>query len=491
MSFILIKNGTVVNDDCMFKADVLIKNQKIVEVGNSLICNDKNCEVLDATERYVIPGGIDPHTHMQMPFMGEVSVDDFFYGTKAALAGGTTMIIDFVMSDKNLYPIKAYKQWRQWADLKVCCDYSLSVAITCWNDEVSAEMATLVKHEYGINSFKFFLAYKNILMLEDHEFFQGLKQCAKLKALARVHAENGPIIAEKQQELLKLGITGPEGHAQSRPEELEAEATNRACVLSAQANCPLYVVHVMSAGAAKAITTHRQRGEIIFGESIAAGLALDGSHYYNKDWQHAANYVLSPPLSRHATTPEILMNLLTNSQLHLTASDNCTFSCAQKRVGLNDFTKIPNGVNGVEDRLSIVWDRGVASGKIDPMRFVSITSTTAAKIFNIYPQKGRIQVGSDADIVIWNPNEKRTISAQTHHHAVDFNIFEGLEVIGVADVTISRGQVVWSNKQFTKNLTPGFGKFIPLYADCDHVFGAKRIIQKDRQPRKVKRNNLI
>uniref|UniRef100_A0AC34QUV4 Amidohydrolase-related domain-containing protein n=2 Tax=Panagrolaimus sp. JU765 TaxID=591449 RepID=A0AC34QUV4_9BILA len=332
----------------------------------------------------------------------------------------------------------------------------------------------------GINSLKFFLAYKNVFMVNDDEFFQGLKKCREIGALARVHAENGNVIAEKQKELLAMGITGPEGHTQSRPEELEAEATNRACIMASQANCPLYVVHVMSKGAASAIAYHRSKGNVIFGEPIAAGLVCDGSHYYNKNWEHSAAFVLSPPLSRDPTTPSALMDLLACGQLHLTATDNCTFTCKQKQLGRTDFTKIPNGVNGVEDRMSVVWEKGVHSGKIDPMRFVAITSTTAARIFNLYPRKGRIAVGSDADVVIWNPDATRTISAATHHHAHDYNIFEGMTVHGVPEMTISRGAVVWENGKL--NVQPGTGKFIALAPNCNYVFSAIKARAKTNKP---------
>ncbi|KJH47220.1 dihydropyrimidinase [Dictyocaulus viviparus] len=547
---LLIVNGTVVNEDAMFKADVLIKDGIIIDVGLSLKVED-DVEVLDANGKLVIPGGIDPHTHMQLPFMGEVAVDDFYHGTRAALAGGTTMIIDFIIPTKESSPILAYNQWRKWADPKVCCDYALSMAITSWNSTVQREMEQLVKPEYGINSFKFFLAYSGMFMVSDEEFYQGMLICSRLGALARVHAENGSVIAEKSRALLEQGVTGPEGHAQSRPEELEAEATNRACVMASQANCPLYVVHVMSRGAAEVIAHHRQKGNIVFGEPIVAGLAVDGSHYYDEDWSHAAQYVMSPPLSRDPSTPETLMDLLaagelhltgsdnctfnchqklvgrydftkipngvngvedrmslvwdrgvhsgkidpmrfvqiTSGELHLTGSDNCTFNCHQKLVGRYDFTKIPNGVNGVEDRMSLVWDRGVHSGKIDPMRFVQITSSMAAKLFNIYPKKGRIAVGSDADIVIWNPMKNRTISKDTHHHVVDYNIFEGMVVHGVAETTISRGKIVWKNNILT--VEAGYGRYVPLLPFAPVAFATISQRAKVMAPKAVKRDDII
>ncbi|KAI1721941.1 amidohydrolase family domain-containing protein [Ditylenchus destructor] len=450
-SSLLIKNGTVVNDDAIFKADVLIEDGIIRRVEADLVF-DGNGRVIDASGCYVMPGGIDPHTHMQLPFMGQVAVDDFYQGTRAALSGGTTMIIDFVIPPKGECPLKAYSQWRDWADPKVCCDYALSMALTTWDDEQTPkDMEKLTSAEYGINSFKFFLAYKGAFMVEDH-----------------------------------LGVTGPEGHTQSRPEELEAEATNRACVLAGQANCPLYVVHVMSKGAARVIATHRQQGKVIFGEPIAAGLAVDGRNYFDKNWEHAAAYILSPPLSPDPSTPETLMNLLASGQLHLTGTDNCTFTCAQKRAGLDDFTKIPNGVNGVEDRMALIWEKGVNAGILDPMRFVAITSTNAAKIFNIYPRKGRLQVGSDADIVVWNPNTQKTISAKTHHQAVDFNIFEGIQVTGLPEVTVCRGKVVWENNEL--NVEKGSGRFIALAPNCDYVFGSSRLAEVRRKPKVVQRD---
>uniref|UniRef100_A0AC35U5C3 Amidohydro-rel domain-containing protein n=1 Tax=Rhabditophanes sp. KR3021 TaxID=114890 RepID=A0AC35U5C3_9BILA len=483
---IFIRNGTVVNEDSMLKADVLVENGKIIEVGNDIKVNLDDFEIIDATDRYVIPGGIDPHTHMQLPFMGQVAADDFLTGTQAAVAGGTTMIIDFVAPSKGQSLIENYHVWRGWADEKVVCDYGLSMMVSWWSDSVAKEMEELVTEKYGINSFKFFLAYKNALMIEDGEFYKGLQHCSKIRALARVHAENGHVIHEKQKELLECGVTGPEGHTQSRPEEIEAEAVARACCLADQANCPLYVVHVMSKGAADAIAVARMNGQIVYGEPIAAGLALDGTCYYDKDWDTAARFIMSPPISRKVETKTELMKMLASGQLHLTGTDNCTFNCAQKRIGKDDFSKIPNGVNGVEDRMSIVWEKGVESGIIDAMKFVNITSSMAAKIFNIYPQKGRIARGSDADIVIWNPNAHRTISAKTHHHNLETNIFEGMIVHGVPEITISRGKVVWENGEL--KVEKGAGRFIPLKADCEFVFGtvnkkaiAKQFVSVDRK----------
>jgi len=390
--------------------------------------------------------------------MGTVSVDDFDIGTRAAVAGGTTFIIDFVIPPKGTSLIAAYNQWRGWADEKVNCDYGLHVAITSWGPQVSEEMG-IITTQKGVSSFKVFMAYKNVFMINDEEMYYAFQRCKELGALAQVHAENGDLVYEGQKKVISMGISGPEGQELSRPEEVEAEATNRAITIANRVNTPVYIVHVMSKGAADVIHRARKEGKRVFGEPVAAGLGTDGSHMWNKDWRHAAAYVMGPPLRPDPTTKDYLMDMLASGDLYCVGTDNCTFCADQKAMGKDDFTKIPNGVNGVEDRMSIVWEKGVVSGKLTPCDFVRVTSSNAARVFNVYPHKGRIDVGSDADIVVWDPKANRTISASTHHHAVDFNIFEGMKVTGVAAVTISRGKVVWENgKLFT---VKGSGKFVP------------------------------
>ncbi|EGC32199.1 dihydropyrimidinase [Dictyostelium purpureum] len=484
MADILIVNGTVVNDDREFKSDVLIQKGIITQIAPS-IKPIEGIKVVDATDKLLIPGGIDTHTHFQLPFMGTVSVDDFDIGTQAAVAGGTTFIIDFVIPTKGQSLLEAYDQWRKWADEKVNCDYSLHMAVTWWSEQVSKEMEILVK-ERGVNSFKVFMAYKNSFMVTDEEMYHIFKRCKELGAIGQVHAENGDLVFEGQKKMLEMGINGPEGHELSRPEDLEAEATNRAITIANRVNTPVYIVHVMSIGAAEVIARHRKDGRRVYGEPIAAGLGVDGTHMWNHDWRHAAAYVMGPPIRPDPRTKEVLMDYLANGDLDCVGTDNCTFCAEQKALGKDDFTKIPNGVNGVEDRMSIVWENGVNKGKLTHSQFVRATSSEAARIFNVYPRKGRIDIGSDGDIVLWDPKASKTISKDTHHHAVDFNIFEGIKVTGIATTTIVAGNIVWNdNKLSTKK---GSGTFVPR-KPFGPVFNgiAQRDIVRNELLRKVDR----
>eukprot|EP01059_Diplonema_ambulator_P007326 TRINITY_DN1679_c0_g1_i1.p1 TRINITY_DN1679_c0_g1~~TRINITY_DN1679_c0_g1_i1.p1 ORF type:complete len:492 (+),score=213.17 TRINITY_DN1679_c0_g1_i1:1138-2613(+) len=480
---LLIKGGTVVNDDHEFVADVRVLGELIVEVGKDLK-EDGVERVIDATGKYVIPGGIDTHTHMQLPFMGTKSIDDYNHGTRAAVAGGTTMLLDFVIPSKGASLLKAYDQWRSWADPNVNCDYSFHCAVTWWSEEVAKDMEILVK-ERGVNSFKIFMAYKGLFMLRDDEIYEVFCKCKELGALAQVHAENGDVIDIQQKKLLKMGITGPEGHVMCRPADVEGEATNRAIMIADQVNTPVYIVHVMSKEAADVLARNRAEGKVCFGEPIAAGLGTDGTNCWSHDWRHASAYVMGPPLRPDVTVKTHLMKALAAGSLACVGTDNCTFNADQKALGKDDFSKIPNGVNGIEDRMSVVWEKGVKSGILSRQQFVAVTSTTAAKIFNLYPKKGRIAVGSDADIVIWE-DSKRTISKDTHHHAVDFNVFEGMDVHGVAHTTISRGKVVWENN--TLKTTNGHGKYIPRPAFSPYCFSKIDVRDVERAPKKVKRD---
>ena len=421
MTTLFIRGGTVVNADRAFKADVITQDGKIVAVGENLTA-PAGATTVDAGGQYVMPGGIDPHTHMQLPFMGTTTMDDFYTGTAAGLAGGNTTIIDFVIPDPQENILDAYKKWRGWAE-KSASDYSFHVAITWWSEQVRQDMGTLVKEE-GINSFKHFMAYKNAIMCDDETLVNSFKRALELGAMPTVHAENGELVYLLQKTVSDMGIKGPEGHPLSRPPMVEAEAANRAIAIADVLNVPIYVVHVSCVEALEAISRARARGQRVYGEVLAGHLVLDDSVYRHPDFATAAAHVMSPPF-RPKGNSEFLWKGLQSGNLHTTATDHCTFCAAQKAAGKDDFSKIPNGCGGVEERLAVIWDEGVNTGRLTPSEFVAVTSANTAKLFNIYPQKGSVSVGADADLVVWDPAGTKTLSVKTQHSKGDFNIFEG------------------------------------------------------------------
>jgi len=435
----LIRGGTVVNADRAFRADVLCEGDKIVAVGPGLAA-PTGAEIIDAGGQYVMPGGIDPHTHMNLPFMGTVTQDDFFTGTAAGLSGGNTTIIDFVIPSPKQPLLDAYHQWRGWAE-KAAGDYSFHVAITWWSDQVHEDMGTLVRN-HGVNSFKHFMAYKNAIMADDETLVKSFRRALELGAIPTVHAENGELVYQLQQDLLRQGITGPRAHPLSRPPAVEAEAANRAIAIANVLNTPLYIVHVSCKESLDAITRARAAGQRVYGEALAGHLIVDDSVYDHPDFEFAAGHVMSPPF-RSREHQKALWQGLQGGNLHTTATDHCTFCAEQKAAGRDDFTKIPNGCGGVEDRMAVIWDEGVNSGKLTPSEFVRVTSANAAQIFNIYPRKGLIAAGSDADIVVWDPEGSRTISAKTQFAKGGFNVFEGRTVKGIPSTTVAAGKVVF------------------------------------------------
>jgi dihydropyrimidinase len=453
---ILIKGGTVVTADQTYRADLLCTDGKIRMIGENLDA-PTGTRTIDADGQYVMPGGIDPHTHMQLPFMGTVASEDFYTGTAAGLAGGTTMIIDFVIPAPQQRIMDAYTQWREWAEKSVA-DYAFHVAITWWDESVAADMEALVK-EHGINSFKHFMAYKGAIMADDEILVNSFSKALELGAIVTVHAENGELVYRLQQKLFDMGIRGPEGHPLSRPPEVEGEAANRAIRIAEVLGVPIYVVHNSCKQSLEAITRARNEGQRVYGEVLAGHLLIDDSVYQDKDFSTAAAHVMSPPFrsKEHQTA---LWQGLQSGNLQTTATDHCCFCADQKAAGKDDFRLIPNGTAGVENRLEVLWHHGVSTGRLTMNEFVAVTSTNAAKIFNIYPRKGSISVGADADIVVWDPAASKTISAKTHHQNIDFNIFEGMEVTGCASHTISRGKVVYANGEL--NVERGAGLTPPI-----------------------------
>lgn len=475
----VIKNGTIVTADRTWKADVLIQHGKIIAIGPDLHGDHE----FDATGCYVMPGGIDPHTHLEMPFMGTYSADDFESGTRAALSGGTTMVVDFCLPSPGQSLMEALQMWHNKTS-KATCDYSFHMAITWWGEQVFNEMATVV--DKGITSFKHFMAYKGALMVDDDEMFSSFQRCAALGALPLVHAENGDVVAQLQQKLMAEGNNGPEAHAYSRPPEVEGEATNRAIMIADMAGSPLYVVHVSCEQSHEAIRRARQKGMRVFGEPLVQHLTLDESEYFNPDWDHAARRVMSPPF-RNKLHQDSLWAGLQAGSLQVVATDHCAFTTKQKRSGIGDFTKIPNGTGGLEDRLSVLWTKGVNTGRLTMNEFVAVTSTNIAKILNMYPKKGAIVEGADADIVVWDPKRKKTISADKQQSVIDYNVFEGFEVTGLPRFVLSRGELMIQESDVMTR--PGHGEFV---AREPHgaVNRALSTWKEITSPRKVERTGI-
>jgi len=477
---VLIKNGTIVNADQSFKADVLCADGKIQEIGSN-ISAPSGAEIIDAAGQFVMPGGIDPHTHMQLPFMGTVASEDFYTGTAAGLAGGTTMIIDFVIPSPQTSILEAYHQWREWAEKSVA-DYSFHVAITWWDETVHADMKTLVE-KHGVNSFKHFMAYKGAIMAPDEILVNSFNRSLELGAMPTVHAENGEMVAQLQKKIFDMGITGPEGHPLSRPPEVEAEAANRAISIANVYGVPLYIVHVSTKQSLEAITRARNSGQKVFGEVLAGHLLVDESVYLDKNFESAAAHVMSPPF-RAKEHQEALWKGLLSGNLQTTATDHCCFCADQKAAGKDDFRITPNGTAGVENRMEVLWHHGVNTGLFNMNEFVKLTSTNAAQIFNIYPRKGSISVGADADIVVWDPEKTKKISAKTHHQNIDFNIFEGMEVKGCASHTISAAKVVYANGEL--KVERGAGRYVdrPPYSS---FYQGLDVQAEKNKPKAVKR----
>jgi len=450
----VIRGGTIVTASDTTKADVGILGDKIVAIASEL--NPENAaRVIDAAGRYVMPGGIDVHTHLDMPFGGTKSADDFESGTIAAAHGGTTTLIDFAIQYKGQTLRHAFDTWMAKADRKAAIDYAFHCIITELGDAHVEEMGALVRE--GVPSFKLFMAYPGVFMLDDASIFRAMLAAAKYGGMICMHAENGGAIDVIVQRALAEGKRAPKYHALTRPTTAEAEATSRAIALAEMAGAPVYIVHLSCNDALEKVREARDRGLAAYAETCPQYLYLSLENMDVPGFE-GAKYVFTPPL-REKWHQEILWQGLAKDTLQVVSTDHCPFCFKeQKELGRDDFTKIPNGGPGIENRMSLVFSGGVNGGRFSVNRFVQLVSTAPAKLFGLYPRKGTIAVGSDADIVIFDANEEMVISASTHHMRVDYSMFEGIRVKGVAKVVLSRGRVIVENGEFKGRA--GSGEFI-------------------------------
>ena len=450
---ILIKNGLIVTASDLYAGDVLIEGEKISTIGTSL--DVEADRVIDATDRYVLPGGIDCHTHLDMPFGGTTSADDFESGTIAAAHGGTTTIVDFAIQYKGQTLHHAWETWMGKAEAKAAIDYGFHMIVTDLTDHVEQEMDAMVAE--GVTSFKLFMAYPGVFMLDDAAIFRAMLRTGKNGGTICMHAENGGVIDVLVKKALAEGKTAPKYHALTRPARAEAEATHRAIALAEIADVPVYIVHLSAAEALEMVTEARDRGLPAFAETCPQYLFLSYDNYEEPGFE-GAKYVMSPPL-RTKDTQERLWRGLAFNDLQAISTDHCPFCMKeQKTMGEHDFSKIPNGAPGIETRMSLVYDGGVRTGRISLNRFVELTSTSPARIFGLFPRKGTIAPGSDADIVIFDPMKKTTLSARTHHMRVDYNPYEGREVTGATETVLSRGHVIIDRGRFVGRA--GAGQFL-------------------------------
>ena len=433
---LLIKNGKIIQADSDQKLDILCENGVISQLQTRLPEQEAD-QVIDAKGCYVFPGGIDPHVHMHLPSKAGFSSDDFYHGSKAALFGGTTTLIDFVTPFKGQSLIDALKERKDDA-ADALTDYSFHLSPVEWRDTTAAEIKTCIEQE-GISSFKIYMAYKKAIGLEDDIIQKVLKTVGKYGGLVTAHCELGDEIEKLRENLIATGKTAPEFHPLSRPSDLEAKAVDNFIKMGKKAGCPVYIVHVSTAQSIPFIAQAQEEGQAVFAETCPQYLLLDDSKYQGS-FSEAAPYVMSPPL-RKKEDNRGLWKALEKGIIQTVGTDHCPFSIAQKKSGVKDFRKIPNGAGGVEHRMALLYTYGVLQNKISLQDFVALTSTNAAKIFGLYPKKGVIQVGSDADLVVWNPNIESIISAKTHHSLADTNIFEGIPVKGAPDYVITRGKI--------------------------------------------------
>src|SRR5438128_429616 len=452
----LIRNGHIVTAVDSYTADIFVDDSAVVLLGKYLQkISDALDKSVNATGKLVIPGGIDPHTHMDLPFGGTSSSDDFETGTRAAAFGGTTTIIDFAVQYHGQSLNEALDVWMAKAEGKASIDYGFHLIVTDLPDQRVPELKTLI--DQGIPSFKLFMAYPGVFLVDDGTIFKAMTVAGEAGGLICMHAENGVVIDVLVKRALAEGKTAPKYHALTRPTRAEAEGVHRAIAIAEMANSPVYIVHLSCYDALKEVQAARDLGLPAFAETCPQYLFLDYS-YYEQEGFEGAKYVMTPPL-RDKSNQEQLWKGLRGNDLQVVSTDHCPFCFKeQKELGRDDFSKIPNGGPGVEHRMSLIYDGGVVQKRISVNRFVELTSTAAAKIFGLFPRKGTIAVGSDADIVIFDPNEEQTISAKTHHMRVDYSAYEGRKVRGVTETVLSRGNIIVENGEFKGK--PGYGQFV-------------------------------
>ncbi len=449
---ILIKNGRIITAESDYIADLYIEGESIQAIGKNL--NYTADKTIDASGKLVFPGGIDPHVHLDMPFMGTSSSDDYETGTRAALHGGTTTVIDFILQTQGDTLHNALETWQKKSRGKAIGDYSYHMAVTDFNDAVAKEVVQLIEQE-GITSFKTFMAYKGALMIDDGQMVQLMKVVKKHGGLVTVHATNGDMIDSLIAKHRSEGKLSPLYHYLSQPEVTEAEASGRFADMLEYTGCPGYIVHMTCEGALNAIRRATTRNQKVFVETCSQYLVLDASLY--EDDFEGAKWVMSPPL-REKKDQVALWSGINQGLIQVVGTDHCPFMWEQKKMGKDDFSKIPNGHPAIEHRMELMYTEGVGKGKISLNKFVEVTSTNAAKIFGMYPRKGTIAIGADADIVIFDPNKKHQLSVETHHMNVDYSGYEGWELTGKCETVLLRGNVAIEDE--TCHLKAGFGQFV-------------------------------
>jgi dihydropyrimidinase len=457
---LLVTNAEIVNADSRYTADILCEGDTITRIDRGIVA-PAGAEVIDAAGRPVFPGFIDPHTHIYLPFMGTFSKDDYETGTKAALVGGTTTLFEMVCPPREMSHAEGFALWRQQAEGRACCDYSFHMGVTRFDADSTAQLREIVAA--GVGSFKVFLAYKGAFGVDDEELWNTLTLARELGVVVTAHCENETLVAEMQARLLAAGRTGPEAHHDSRPPAVEAEGVHHLCSFAAATGATVYVVHLSCREALQAAIAARQQGVKVFIETLIQYLLLDKTWAERPEFE-GAKYVMSPPL-RDAAHQPALWNGLASGLIQTVATDHAPFDFAsQKPMGKHDFTKIPNGIPAIEDRVTLLWTHGVKTGRLTPEQFVAVASTNAAKIFGLWPKKGVIQPGADADLVIWDPDYRGTITAKRHQQAVDYNAFEGMAIEGRPAVVTVRGEVAVRDGAFCG--TVGRGRFLERGVGC-------------------------